>query len=103
VGQAEENVRALFAEAEAEYKEKGNQSELHIIIFDEIDAICKQRGSVRDGTATHDTIVNQLLTKVDGVDALNNILLIGEVDTIRTSALAIRATALTRRKKGGGE
>lgn len=78
VGQAEENVRALFAEAEAEYKEKGDQSELHIIIFDEIDAICKQRGSVRDGTATHDTIVNQLLTKVDGVDALNNILLIGE-------------------------
>jgi vesicle-fusing ATPase len=78
VGQAEENVRALFAEAEAEYKEKGDSSELHIIIFDEIDAICKQRGTVRDGTATHDTIVNQLLTKIDGVDALNNILLIGE-------------------------
>lgn len=51
--------------------------ELHIIIFDEIDAICRQRGSVRDGTGTHDTIVNQLLTKIDGVDALNNILLIG--------------------------
>jgi len=51
--------------------------DLHIIIFDEIDAICKQRGSVRDGTGTHDTIVNQLLTKIDGVDALNNILLIG--------------------------
>jgi vesicle-fusing ATPase len=32
---------------------------------------------VRDGTGTHDTIVNQLLTKIDGVDALNNILLIG--------------------------
>ena len=77
VGQAEENVRNLFAEAEAEYKDKGDASELHIIIFDEIDAICRQRGSVRDGTATHDTIVNQLLTKIDGVDALNNILLIG--------------------------
>ena len=77
VGQAEENVRALFAEAEAEYREKGESSELHIIIFDEIDAICRTRGTVRDGTATHDTIVNQLLTKIDGVDALNNILLIG--------------------------
>eukprot|EP00878_Enallax_costatus_P019245 GHUV01020299.1.p1 GENE.GHUV01020299.1~~GHUV01020299.1.p1 ORF type:complete len:671 (+),score=177.44 GHUV01020299.1:714-2726(+) len=77
VGQAEENIRNLFGEAEAEYKEKGDGSELHIIIFDEIDAICKQRGSVRDGTAIHDTIVNQLLTKIDGVDALNNILLIG--------------------------
>ena len=52
-------------------------SELHIIIFDEIDAICKSRGSVRDGSGVHDTLVNQLLTKIDGVDALNNILLIG--------------------------
>ena len=48
-----------------------------MIIFDEIDAICKSRGSVRDGSGVHDTVVNQLLTKIDGVDALNNILLIG--------------------------
>lgn len=52
-------------------------ADLHVIIFDEIDAICKSRGSVRDGSGVHDTIVNQLLTKIDGVDALNNILLIG--------------------------
>jgi len=77
VGQTEENIRKLFAEAEAEYKEKGDNSELHIIIFDEIDAICKSRGSVRDGSGVHDTLVNQLLTKIDGVDSLNNILLIG--------------------------
>jgi vesicle-fusing ATPase len=61
--------------------------ELHIIIFDEIDAICRQRGSVRDGTATHDTIVNQLLTKIDGVDALNNILLIGMTNRYVTADL----------------
>ena len=64
VGASEENIRNLFADAESEYKEKGENSELHIIIFDEIDAICKQRGSVRDGSGVHDTIVNQLLTKV---------------------------------------
>jgi hypothetical protein len=64
-------------EAEAEEKAKGAASELHVIIFDEIDAICKSRGSVRDGSGVHDTVVNQLLTKIDGVDALNNILLIG--------------------------
>lgn len=46
---------------------KGDASALHIIIFDEIDAICKSRGSVRDGSGVHDTVVNQLLTKV-GVD-----------------------------------
>ncbi len=48
-----------------------------MIIFDEIDAICKARGSVQSGAGVHDTLVNQLLTKIDGVDALNNILLIG--------------------------
>ena len=163
VGASEENIRNLFADAEAEYKKCGDASgareqkkggrrvletcpvaavharrprlaELHVIIFDEIDAICKARGSVRDGSGVHDTIVNQvcvgcvcvwggggggpagrahapsaaqqlltpppfptqtwptpwplhtlhtlpcafqLLTKIDGVDALNNILLIG--------------------------
>merc|ERR1719420_755045 len=77
VGASEENIRNLFADAEEEQASKGEESELHIIIFDEIDSICKQRGSARDGTGVHDTIVNQLLTKIDGVDALNNILLIG--------------------------
>lgn len=77
VGASEENVRKLFEEAEREYQEMGDASELHVIIFDEIDAICKQRGSVQSGTGVHDTVVNQLLTKIDGVDALNNILLIG--------------------------
>lgn len=47
----------------------GEASELHVIIFDEIDAICKQRGSVKDGTGTHDTIVNQLLTKAGHLHA----------------------------------
>eukprot|EP00736_Rhodelphis_marinus_P000917 Rmarinus@m.14696 len=77
VGQSEENIRKLFADAETEYAEKGEESDLHVIIFDEIDAICKQRGSTRDNTGVHDTMVNQLLSKIDGVDALNNILLIG--------------------------
>ena len=56
----------------------GPNSGLHIIIFDEIDAICKARGSVAGSTAVHDTVVNQLLSKIDGVDQLNNILVIGE-------------------------
>lgn len=46
VGQSEANVRLLFADAEAEEKKSGMNSALHIIIFDEIDAICRQRGSL---------------------------------------------------------
>lgn len=41
VGQSEENIRKLFKDAELEYKARGDDSDLHIIIFDEIDAICK--------------------------------------------------------------
>ncbi|RPB02845.1 AAA-domain-containing protein [Choiromyces venosus 120613-1] len=77
VGQSEENIRKLFADAEKEYKEKAEESGLHIIIFDELDAICKQRGSKNDGTGVGDSVVNQLLSKLDGVDQLNNILVIG--------------------------
>ncbi|KAI8065418.1 P-loop containing nucleoside triphosphate hydrolase protein [Gongronella butleri] len=77
VGQSEENVRKLFGDAEVEYKSKGEESQLHIIIFDELDAICKQRGSRGDSTGVGDSVVNQLLAKMDGVDQLNNILIIG--------------------------
>jgi vesicle-fusing ATPase len=77
VGGSEENVRNLFKDAEAEYKEKGDESSLHIIIFDELDAVFKQRGSRGDGTGVGDNVVNQLLAKMDGVDQLNNILVIG--------------------------
>ncbi|TCD70005.1 transport between ER and Golgi ATPase protein [Steccherinum ochraceum] len=77
VGASEENIRKLFADAEKEYKAKGDESGLHIIIFDELDAICKQRGSTSGGTGVGDSIVNQLLSKMDGVDQLNNILIIG--------------------------
>jgi vesicle-fusing ATPase len=77
VGQSEENIRKLFADAEKEYKEMGDESSLHIIIFDELDAVCKQRGSGAGGTGVGDSVVNQLLSKLDGVDQLNNILLIG--------------------------
>ncbi|KAG9343769.1 hypothetical protein JZ751_013150 [Albula glossodonta] len=77
VGESEANIRKLFAEAEEEQKRLGANSGLHIIIFDELDAICKQRGSAASSTGVHDTVVNQLLSKIDGVEQLNNILVIG--------------------------
>ena len=77
VGESEANIRRLFADAEEEEKRMGVNSGLHIIIFDEIDAICKARGSVAGNSGVNDTVVNQLLSKIDGVDQLNNILVIG--------------------------
>lgn len=77
VGESEANIRRLFADAEEEEKRLGPNSGLHIIIFDEIDAICKARGSTGGNSGVHDTVVNQLLAKIDGVEQLNNILVIG--------------------------
>ncbi|NXM65595.1 NSF ATPase, partial [Serilophus lunatus] len=77
VGESEANIRKLFADAEEEQRRLGANSGVHIIIFDEIDAICKQRGSMAGSTGVHDTVVNQLLSKIDGVEQLNNILVIG--------------------------
>jgi vesicle-fusing ATPase len=77
VGESEENVRKLFADARKDMQALGDDSPLHIIVFDEIDAICKPRGSVSSGTGVHDSVVNQLLSMIDGVDSLNNVLVIG--------------------------
>lgn len=77
VGQSEENIRRLFEDAEREYAAKGDASQLHIIIFDELDAICRQRGGGRADTGVGDSIVNQLLAKMDGVEQLDNIVVVG--------------------------
>jgi vesicle-fusing ATPase len=77
VGGSEQKIRMLFEDAELEYEQEGDASQLHVIIFDEIDAICKQRGSTTSSTGVNDSVVNQLLSKIDGVDALNNVLVIG--------------------------
>ena len=45
LGESEKNLRVHFDEAEKAWMEQGEKSDLHIIIIDEIDAICKPRGS----------------------------------------------------------
>ena len=77
VGETERKIRDLFANAEKDQKENGDEAGLHVIVFDEIDSICKARGTVTSGTGVNDSAVNQLLTKIDGVDSLNDIIVIG--------------------------
>ena len=78
IGEAEKNIRALFAPAEQEYREVGDASALHIIILDEMDAIARKRGSMSsDSTGVRDSVVNQLLAKMDGVKEANNVLVVG--------------------------
>ena len=78
VGEAERNVRALFYEAEREWDERGPKSGLHVIIFDEMDALTRTRGSLSgDSSGVRDSVVNQLLAKLDGVKEMDNMLVIG--------------------------
>ena len=77
VGETERKIRLLFADAVKDEAQYGPNSPLHIIIFDEFDAICKKRGTVNSGTGVNDTAVNMILSMIDGVNALNNILVIG--------------------------
>jgi vesicle-fusing ATPase len=77
VGETEKKIRELFSKAEEDQTLNGDESGLHVIVFDEMDSICRARGSINSGTGVHDNAVNQLLAKIDGVEALNNILIIG--------------------------
>ena len=48
-----------------------------------MDAVCRARGSGgNSGTGVNENVVNQLLSKMDGVEALNNILIIGMTNRI---------------------
>ena len=71
-------MRELFAPAEAEWEAAGDESALHVIIFDEMDAIARKRGAaVGDTSGVRDSVVNQLLAKMDGVVEASNVLVIG--------------------------
>ena len=76
LGESEKQIRELFAGAEAD--QKSGEEGLHVIIFDEFDSVAMKRGSGGGvGADVNNKIVTQLLSKIDGVDSLNNILLIG--------------------------
>jgi len=90
VGGSERLVRDLFHDAEVEIKRLQEtasvgeedraflNSALHVIIVDEIDAVFRRRTDSNDsGSNSRDSVVNQMLAKLDGVNALPNILLIG--------------------------
>jgi vesicle-fusing ATPase len=80
VGGSEKLVRGLFADAEAELAACGgdaSKSALHVVVIDEIDAVFRRRSSAEDsGEATRSSVVNQILSKLDGVNAIPNLLLV---------------------------
>ncbi len=68
VGESEKAIREIFRRA--------RQVAPAIIFFDEIDAIAPARGMRHDTSGVTDRIVNQLLTEMDGIVPLQNVVVI---------------------------
>jgi len=82
VGESEKAVREIF--------KKASQTSPTIIFFDEIDSIAPRRGMSSDSNVT-ERVVNQLLTEIDGLEGMQDIVIIGA-----TNRPDIMDTALLR-------
>jgi proteasome-associated ATPase len=72
VGETERHIRLVFARA----REKASEGTPVIIFFDEMDSLFRTRGS-GVSSDVENTIVPQLLSEIDGVEGLENVLVIG--------------------------
>jgi len=72
VGETERQIRLIFQRA----KEKSDEGFPVIVFFDEMDSLFRTRGS-GISSDVENTIVPQLLSEIDGVEALKNVIVIG--------------------------
>ncbi len=72
VGETERHIRLVFQRA----REKASQGTPVIVFFDEMDSLFRTRGS-GVSSDVENTIVPQLLSEIDGVESLENVIVIG--------------------------
>jgi proteasome-associated ATPase len=72
VGETERQIRLIFQRA----KEKSAEGFPVIVFFDEMDSLFRTRGS-GISSDVENTIVPQLLSEIDGVETLKNVIVIG--------------------------
>ncbi|WP_322755139.1 proteasome ATPase [Frankia sp. Cas3] len=72
VGETERQIRLVFQRA----REKASEGMPVIVFFDEMDSIFRTRGS-GVSSDVENTIVPQLLSEIDGVEQLENVIVIG--------------------------
>ena len=72
VGETERQIRLIFARA----REHATGGAPVIVFFDEMDSLFRTRGSGRSSDV-ETTIVPQLLAEIDGVERLDNVIIIG--------------------------
>ena len=74
VGESEKGIREIFR--------KARQVAPCIIFFDEIDALVPRRGSGSSGSHVSENVVSQILTEIDGLEELHNVLIIGATNRL---------------------
>ena len=72
VGETERQIRLIFQRA----REKASEGMPVIVFFDEMDSLFRTRGS-GVSSDVENTIVPQLLSEIDGVEGLENVIVIG--------------------------
>ena len=72
VGETERHIRLVFQRA----REKAGEGTPVIVFFDEMDSVFRTRGS-GVSSDVENTIVPQLLSEIDGVEGLENVIVIG--------------------------
>ncbi|MDX3229674.1 proteasome ATPase [Streptomyces sp. ME19-01-6] len=72
VGETERHIRLVFQRA----REKASEGTPVIVFFDEMDSLFRTRGS-GVSSDVENTIVPQLLSEIDGVEGLENVIVIG--------------------------
>lgn len=74
VGESEKGVREIFR--------KARQAAPCIIFLDEVDALVPRRGSGGSESHVTESVVSQILTEIDGLEELNNVLIIGATNRL---------------------
>lgn len=72
VGETERHIRLIFARA----REKASQGNPVVVFFDEMESLFRTRGTGLSSDV-ETTIVPQLLAEIDGVERLDNVIVIG--------------------------
>ena len=74
VGESEKGVREIFR--------KARQVAPCIIFLDEVDSLVPRRGSGNSDSHVTENIVSQILTEIDGLEELHNVLIIGATNRL---------------------
>jgi len=69
VGESEKAIREVFR--------KGRTAAPSIIFFDELDAVVPRRGMGYGDSGATERVISQLLTEMDGIEALQNVVVVG--------------------------